>query len=207
MGNQTSLFYKSDGIDDAEPPSKLTLEADDPIFNALEINPLTDINTDSSGSKSNLYKKKIGDLFNKLKTNFEMYMLYDNYDKKNNVLVSDLKKKVANQDKELKQLIEDRDKLKTVLNYDDDKTTDFKTTTKHLSGTNIFLFIVFIILICIIIYRIITYPLIMLEDENNAVLDKLLSLNNSQLKKYTKDELKLLNSIVDKKITDIDSRL
>ena len=50
-----------------------------------------------------------------LKAYLNMYLLYDSYDNKNSVILDDLVKKMNNQQKELKKIYEDKDKLKSVI--------------------------------------------------------------------------------------------
>lgn len=50
-----------------------------------------------------------------LKAYLNMYLLYDSYDNKNSVILDDLVKKMNNQQKEMKKIYEDKDKLKAVI--------------------------------------------------------------------------------------------
>ena len=150
-------------------------------------------------------RKELNSTFDRLKSNFEMYMLYDNYDKKNNTLIQQLKKKVDNQNKELKQLIEDRDKLKTLLENDITTNTSYHKNKNILIGLNIILFIIFVILIVAIIYRILTYPHTDLDFKliDDKLLKRLIGIKDSDLQKFSNNELKKLNSIVESKIDEI----
>tara|TARA_B100001057_G_scaffold475862_1_gene543122 strand:- start:1842 stop:2312 length:471 start_codon:yes stop_codon:yes gene_type:complete len=51
-----------------------------------------------------------------LKAYLNMYLLYDSYDNKNSVILDDLVKKSNNQQKEMKKLYEDKDKLRSNIN-------------------------------------------------------------------------------------------
>jgi hypothetical protein len=52
-----------------------------------------------------------------LSSYLNMYLLFDGYDNKNNVVIKDLEKKLNNQKKELKELYESRDKLRSNIDY------------------------------------------------------------------------------------------
>ena len=65
----------------------------------------------------------------------------------NEVIVTDLKKKSKNQESELKQLIQDRDKLKTVLDYNKDKMINYDKKGNIFKYMNLFLLILIIALV------------------------------------------------------------
>ena len=111
MGNSQSQNYYNPGQIDVS-PNDFMIEADAATSGVN----LEQIPADREARISRYNKAKRTKAENLLKTleaNMKMYMIYDNYDTKNEVILKDLKK-AENQGSELKKLIEDRDKLKTV---------------------------------------------------------------------------------------------
>jgi hypothetical protein len=103
----------------------------------------------SSGNSQSL--KDNSDLLDKIKMSLDMYVLYDNYNLKHNVLVTDLSKKLENQNKEIKGKSEEIDTLTFKIN-------NIKINSKKNSNIKLVLLIGVIILvilipiICIFIY-------------------------------------------------------
>ena len=82
-------------------------------------------------------------LLDKIKISLDMYLLYDNYNVKHKVMLSDLSKKLQNQNKNIKVKSEEID----VLNY---KLNDIKINTQKNNKTFLLLIIGIIILIILI---------------------------------------------------------
>lgn len=95
--------------------------------------------------------KNNSDLLDKIKMSLDMYVLYDNYNLKHKVLVTDLSKKLENQNKEIKGKSEEID----TLNF---KINDIKINSKKNNNIKLVLLIGIIIIIilipiiCIFIY-------------------------------------------------------
>ena len=148
-------------------------------------------------------KKKLRNLFSRLEANMKMYMIYDNYDSKNKVILSDLKKKEINQTKELKQLNEDRDKLKVELDYDKTKASTYVHGTKTIRNLNIFLLILLIACIVLIIYRILTHPYGLI-DIKNIMVEDLERISGDDLNKLSIGQLDDLDNILEQKIEELE---
>ena len=63
-----------------------------------------------------IVEKHLKNQVDSLKAYLNMYLLYDSYDNKNSVILDDLVKKSNNQQKEMKKLYEDKDKLRSNIN-------------------------------------------------------------------------------------------
>ena len=87
-------------------------------------------------------RAQIDNLFKKMKSNLKMYMLYDNFDSKNEVILVDLKKKAKNQEEKLKQILESRDKLMAEFQTKQDDTSEFKSKDKNTEIINTILFLI-----------------------------------------------------------------
>ena len=148
-------------------------------------------------------KKKLTTQFSRLEANMKMYMIYDNYDSKNKVILSDLKKKEINQSKELKQLNEDRDKLKGVLDYDKTKASKYVQGSKRIRNLNIFLLILLIACIVLIIYRILTHPYGLI-DIKNILVEDLEQITGDDLNKLSVSQLDDLDNILEQKIEELE---
>ena len=133
----------------------------DPLNKPITYNTRQESDSTITEEQNNLDKemsiKKLNNSIKVLEANMNMYLIYDNYDTKNKIILEDLKKKQKNQEKELKKLIEDRDKLKLALSYNDDKGTQFKKKSNILGVVNIILLLLLIASIVLIIYTIYTY--------------------------------------------------
>ena len=68
-----------------------------------------------------------------LKSYLNMYLLFDGYDNKNTVVIKDLEKKLNNQKKELKELYESRDKLRSNIDYSHLKFNESQSKKKILT--------------------------------------------------------------------------
>jgi hypothetical protein len=146
-------------------------------------------------------KEQMLKLLRKLETNLNMYALYDNYQHKNDVMLIDLKKKSKIQDEELKELIESRDKLKSIFDTKRSDAKEYSTDAKTLNYTNIVLFIILIASIVFMLYKLYYYP-IPEESSNNNVSD-LLDLSNNDLSDLSIEDLNKLEKEFDAKINDI----
>jgi hypothetical protein len=112
---------------------------------------LYDLLQKSVSSRNSQTLKNNSDLLDKIKMSLDMYVLYDNYNLKHKVLVTDLSKKLENQNKEIKGKSEEIDTLTFKIN-------DIKSNSKKNSNIKLLLLIGIIILviliglICIYIY-------------------------------------------------------
>ena len=94
-----------------------------------------------------LLKKSNGyDSIIKLKTSLDLYSLYNNYSRKNSVIIKDLSKKYKNQNKELKNQSENNDMLQHNIRIVKNKIEKIKFTNKVL----LIFIIVFIVIIAIL---------------------------------------------------------
>jgi hypothetical protein len=156
---------------------------------------------DYSLNTLDLRKKQVGKLFDKLESNLKMYMLFDNYDTKNEAILIDLKKKSINQEEELKNLIESRDKLMAIYANKKDDNKEFDDDDKTYSIVNPVLFVILLAAIIFIIYKLYTYPV---EDDSGINIDTLLDINNNKLNSLSTDELDNLDYIYEKKIKELE---
>jgi hypothetical protein len=128
-------------------------------------------------------------------------MLFDNYDTKNEAILIDLKKKSINQEEELKNLIESRDKLMAIYANKKDDNKEFDDDDKTYSIVNPVLFVILLAAIIFIIYKLYTYPV---EDDSGINIDTLLDINNNKLNSLSTDELDNLDYIYEKKIKELE---
>jgi len=100
-----------------------------------------------------LNKKQTEDILKvqKLKTSMELYLLYDNYNVKNSVIIKDLTKKYENQMKELKKQNEKNDMLSHNINILKTKITKNNNINTTLL-VFIIIFVILIILLGVLIY-------------------------------------------------------
>ena len=92
-------------------------------------------------------------LHKKLETTMNLHLLFDNYQVKNKAIINDLQKKLVNQDLELKNLSQDRDKIRTFIENSRSKIYTNKSKKKKLLITNIILVVVILILIFLILKK------------------------------------------------------
>ena len=105
-----------------------------------------------STSKQNLNKiKENSELLDKIKMSLDMYVLYDNYNIKHKVLVTDLSKKLENQNKKIKNKSEEIDTLNFKIN-DIKKNSNKNSNIKLILLISIILLIILIGIICIFIF-------------------------------------------------------
>ena len=142
---------------------------------------------------------------NILESNMKMYMIYDNYDSKNEVIIKDLKKKSQNQAEELKQLIQDRDKLKSVLDYDKGKMNRYDKIGNIFKIVNLVLFLLIIGLIALIIYRALTHPILYVSD--NISLNNIDKMTNQDLEDLSIEDLQKLQVIVNTKFNNKNNKI
>jgi len=146
-----------------------------------------------------LRKKQVEKLFGKLESNLKMYMLYDNYDTKNDVILADLKKKADNQEDELKKLIESRDLIMAVYSNKKDDSEEKGEDERNITLVNYVLFVVLIAAIVFIIYKLYTYPL-----ESSISVNNLIDINNNNLSNLTTNELNNLDDIYEQRIHELE---
>ena len=154
-----------------------------------------------------LREKQITTLFKKMKSNLEMYMLYDNYDSKNKVILVDLKKKATNQEAELKKILESRDKLMAEFQSKRDNTELYKSKDSRTEILNKILFLILIGTIVFIIYKIYTYPLDASNNNNEIDLNKLLDLESTDLNNLSENDLNNLEKAFDAKINQLETSI
>ena len=159
---------------------------------------------DYSLNNFELRKKQVGKLFSKLESNLKMYMLYDNYDTKNEAILTDLKKKASNQEEELKELIESRDKLMAFYSNKKQQTEEFNDKDKTFDVVNTILFIILLALIVFIIYKLYTYPL---DKQNELSVNTLLNIDNSKLNNLSETELNSLDNAYEEKIRELEKMI
>lgn len=87
----------------------------------------------------------------KLKTSMELYLLYDNYNVKNSVIIKDLTKKYENQMKELKKQNEQNDMISHNINILKNKIIKNNNINTTLL-VFIIIFVILIILLGVLIY-------------------------------------------------------
>ena len=105
-----------------------------------------------SASKQQLNKiKENSELLDNIKMSLDTYVLYDNYNLKHKVLVTDLSKKLENQNKKIKNKSEEIDTLSFKIN--DIKINSKKNNNiKLILLIGIIILVIFISIICIFIY-------------------------------------------------------
>jgi len=146
-----------------------------------------------------LRKKQVEKLVGQLESNLKMYMLYDNYDSKNEVILADLKKKAENQEEELKQLIESRDLLMAVYSNKKDVSEEISDDEKNMNIVNYVLFVILLAAIVFIIYKLYTYPI-----ESSLSINNLLNITNDNLSNLTTNELNNLDDIYEQRIQELE---
>ena len=175
-----------------------------PVQQSSAVPGAADVNTQNFLS---LRKKQLTNLFKKMKSNLEMYMLYDNYDNKNEVILIDLKKKAKNQEEELKQIMESRDKLMAEFQTKRDNTELYKSKDSKTEIINTLLFLLLIGTIVFIIYKIYTYPLDASNNKNEVDLNKLLDLESADLNNLSENDLNNLEKAFEAKINQIETSI
>lgn len=93
-----------------------------------------------------LKKSKGNDSIIKLKTSLDLFALYNNYSRKNSVIIKDLSKKYKNQNKELKKQSENNDMIQHNIRIVKNKIEKIKYANKVL----LIFIIVFIVIIAIL---------------------------------------------------------
>jgi len=156
---------------------------------------------------ASLRYKQIDSLFKKMSSNLKMYMLYDNFDTKNEVILGDLKKKATNQEKKLKELVESRDKLMAEFTSKKDETNNSEEKENNMDIINYILGAILLLSIVFIIYKIYTYPLEGVNNNNNVNINKLLDLENTDLNNLSVEELNNLEKIFDAKINRLEQNI
>ena len=119
------------------------------LIDTNELNNLFDtyLNTYFNDTKKTNDIRKVQEL----KTSMELYLLYDNYNVKNSVIIKDLTKKYENQMKELKNQNEKNDLLSHNINILKTKITKNNNTNTTLL-VFIIIFVILIILLGVLIY-------------------------------------------------------
>ena len=171
--------------------------------------------TANSGSESTIRntfairRGQIDNIFKKMESNLKMYMLYDNFDSKNEVILVDLKKKAKNQEDELKKTIESRDKLMAEFQTKRDNTIEFQSKDKNTEIINTLLFFILLGTIIFIIYKLYTYPMDKTNNNNNngINLNKLLDLESTNLNNLSEEDLNNLEKAFNTKINQLENNI
>ena len=122
-------------------------------------NNITEYDANFNENRLDLYKKQYTDLANNLEASLKTYILFNNYENKNEVIIKDLNKKLINQDKEVKDLAEDKDKIKTLILFNKNKLNRSKTKQTVFLVLNIVLLIAIIIIVFINVKKLKPYIL------------------------------------------------
>ena len=137
-------------------PSQTTTQTDPDVTvpsNQTSPSTQTTISNQTTSTLTENDNKDISSNYDALKTNLKLYLLYDNYNNKNSVIITDLNKKLKNQTNELKLKHEDYDKIQFDLEIIKDKNNKINEMKTELSIT----IIVFLVLIVINILLIINF--------------------------------------------------
>ena len=133
-----------------------------PIINLRETPMPTFQNTTSNTSlqlqrnitmKKKIVKSHFTALQEKLETALKLHLLFDNYETKNSVIITDLDKKLINQQKELKDLKESNSKIRQLIEYDKENIDDTTSQKNIIKITNIILSISLLIVISLILNK------------------------------------------------------
>jgi len=208
---ETNSYAAELGIDyvpiSLDPPETKTSIKLEPFEDEMDGGDGAGANDEETAQQINTRKtiEEANTLYERLKTNIEMYSIYDNYDSKNEVILTDLKKKELNQATELKQLNEDRDKLKVVLDYDKNKSSKYVQGTTTIGRINILLLLVLIACIVLIIYRILTHPYGLI-DITKVRVEELEKITTNDLEQLSIGELDELDDILEQKIEELEMK-
>lgn len=178
-----------------------------------------DLNSQSSQSSQSPYspvddttnlnflakKNNILKVYKTMESNMNMYLLYDNYDDKNKVILDDLKKKTAIQTKELKDLTETRDKLKIIVDNTKDDSSEFTQQYHTHYYINITLTIILAITIGIIIYIVLIEDSDYDSNNNNISINNILNMSNKNIDKMSNNNINALQNIIGDKLNNINS--
>jgi hypothetical protein len=122
-------------------------------------NDITAYHENFNDNRLDLYKKQYTDLANNLEASLKTYILFNNYENKNEVIITDLNKKLINQDKEVKDLAEDKDRIKTLILFNKNKLNRSKRKQTVFLVLNIVLLIAIIIIVFINVKKLKPYIL------------------------------------------------
>ena len=112
---------------------------------------LYDLLKNSASNQNRQQIKMYSDLLDKIKMSLDMYVLYDNYNLKHKVLITDLSKKLENQNKEIKGKSEEIDTLTFKIN-DIKKNSKKNNNIKLLLIIGIIILVILIGIMCVYIY-------------------------------------------------------
>ena len=107
----------------------------------------------SLATKKNIVRSHFNALQEKLETALKLHLLFDNYETKNSVIITDLDKKLVNQQKELKNLKESNSKIKQVIEFDKDNIDQTSSNKKMITYVNIILSLSLAVIIILIIKK------------------------------------------------------
>ena len=199
MGNSNSRTYRQAGLG-TEGSAEISI--DEPTSDNLNAFSTAMEFESYQGDKAR--EARMGKQLGIMEANLKMYMLYDNYQVKNEVIIKDLKKKANNQEEELKALTEKRDKLKAEYDEKVDEQYDTTAEEKNIKIANIVLFIVLIALLVFMIYKIYTYENL---ESNNVDINNLIGLSDDNLANLSLNELNKLEDAFDSKINEMENNI
>ena len=107
----------------------------------------------SLAAKKSIVKSHFKQLQQKLETALKLHLLFDNYETKNGVIITDLDKKLTKQQKELKDLKESNDKIRQLIEYDKGNIYETTNQKKIVKAANIILSISLLIVILLILNK------------------------------------------------------
>lgn len=107
----------------------------------------------SLAAKKSIVESHFKQLQQKLDTALKLHLLFDNYETKNGVIITDLDKKLTNQQKELKDLKESNDKIRQLIDYDKGNIQETTNQKKIVKIANIILSISLLIVILLILNK------------------------------------------------------
>lgn len=107
----------------------------------------------SLAAKKSIVKSHFKQLQQKLDTALKLHLLFDNYETKNGVIITDLDKKLTKQQKELKDLKESNDKIRQLIDYDRENIDKNSSNKKIVKIANIILSISLLIVILLILNK------------------------------------------------------
>ena len=157
MGASQSIQYAEYNEDEGSAEMKQVVNVNElPVINVLDSEELESDGSDTrrfinlNDSNENI-KKYFNQQLKKLETTLKLSLLFDNYENKNNVIINDLNKKYKSQNKEIKQLYENKDKIKNIIQIYREKIDNNLSIKKRLKIINIILFIIIVLMSIVII--------------------------------------------------------
>ena len=113
----------------------------------------TDSDIDIQLKRNDLIQRYLNNLNKRLETSLKIYLMLDNYDNKNEIIIRDLDKKYKIQNEEIKSLYENKDKIKSIIENKRKSTNKNLKNKNVLNLVNILLIITLITIISIIVKK------------------------------------------------------